>query len=416
MKLKLSLDWLLIFLPIAVVLEVAHKWWHASWASPTAIFICSAVAIIPAAGWMGRATEHLAERLGEGVGGLLNATFGNAAELIIAFMALLEAARRPGLRESMHAIVKASLTGSIIGNILLVQGLSLLVGGLRHRLQIFNITAARTGATLLLLSVTAIMLPAVFHSVVAEAGELRDLSFEISVILLAVYALSLVFTLRTHRHLYLGQEQIEGEAQALAAEPSAGLAPPGPGSQSSPSAQERRSAAPAAAAHGHGAASGRDPKVGHWSIGKSVAVLILATVVVALVAEFMIGSVDEASRAIGLTELFVGVIVVAIVGNAAEHSTAVLVAWRNRMDLSLSIAIGSSIQIALLVAPLLVLVSAAMGSPMDLLFTMPEIVAIVIAVLVTNQIAGDGRSHWLEGVMLLTVYVFLGVLFFHLPG
>ncbi len=391
-KLKPSLDWLLVFLPIAIVLEVAHKWWHASWAPPTAIFICSAIAIIPAAGWMGRATEHLAERLGEGVGGLLNATFGNAAEMIIAFMALLEASRRPELRDSMHAIVKASLTGSIIGNILLVQGLALLVGGLRHRVQTFNITAARTGATLLLLSVTAIMLPAVFHSVVTEAGELRDLSFEISVILLAVYALSLLFTLRTHRHLYLGQEQIEGEAEALA--------------------PEGVPAAPRPAKHN----GGHDPKVAHWSIGKSVTVLIIATAVVALVAEFMIGSVHEASKVIGLTELFVGVIVVAIVGNAAEHSTAVLVAWRNRMDLSLSIAIGSSIQIALLVAPLLVLISALMGSPMDLLFTMPEIVAIAIAVLVTNQIAGDGRSHWLEGVMLLTVYVFLGVLFFHLPG
>jgi Ca2+:H+ antiporter len=401
MKLKLSLDWLLVFLPVAIVLEVAHGWYHASWASPTAVFVCSAIAIIPAAGWMGRATEHLAERLGEGVGGLLNATFGNAAEMIIAFMALLEASRRPELRDSMHAIVKASLTGSIIGNILLVQGLALLVGGLRHRLQTFNITAARTGATLLLLSTTAIMLPAVFHSVVPDGGQLRDLSFEISVILLAVYALSLLFTLRTHKHLYVGQEQIEGRTEPLAThEPTiaAGAARPSSG---------------AGRAHQSG---DHDARTANWSIGRSVTVLLIATAVVALVAEFMIGSVDEASKAIGLTELFVGVIVVAIVGNAAEHSTAVLMAWRNRMDLSLSIAIGSSIQIALLVAPLLVLISAMMGAPMDLLFTMPEVVAIAIAVLVTNQIAGDGRSHWLEGAMLLTVYVFLGMLFFHLPG
>lgn len=379
-KIKPSLNWLLVFLPAAIALEIGQRWLNASWADPTAIFICAAIAIIPAAGWMGRATEHLGTRLGEGVGGLLNATFGNAAELIIAFTALLAAARDPAKAEAMHNIVKASLTGSIIGNILLVLGLALLAGGIRKKIQKFNVTAARAGATLLMISVAALILPALFvHVADAPRETVASFSLEISIILLLVYGLSLLFSLHTHKYLYTG------------------------GSQS-------------------GADSGEDGEHAgvyerHWSTKKSVGVLVGATVVVALMAEFMIGSVQAASQAIGLSELFVGVVIVAIVGNAAEHSTAVLVAWRSRMDLSLSIAIGSSTQIALLVAPLLVLVSYAMGGkPLDLVFTIPEIVAITIAVWITSQIAGDGQSHWLEGALLLTVYLILAALFFHLPA
>ncbi len=366
--LKPSLNWLLVLTPAAIVLELGHRH-HAAWSSPALIFFCTALAIVPMAGWMGRATEHLAARLGEGIGGLLNATFGNAAELIIALMALLEAWREPAQRGLMHGIVKASLTGSIIGNILLVLGAALLTGGLKYRLQTFNATAARTGATLLSLAAVALLIPGLFtHFVSPLSPTVEALSLELSGLLLGLYALSLWFTLRSHKELYLG-----GESE------------------------------PAEQAHA-------------WSVRRSMSVLLLATAGVAVLAELMVGSVHAAAAALGWTELFVGVIVVAIVGNAAEHSTAILAAWRNRMDLSLAIAVGSSIQIALFVAPLLVLVSYAIGAPMDLVFTVPEIVAVGVAVMTASQIAGDGESHWLEGALLLTLYLMLAVLFYHLPA
>ncbi|MDZ4779965.1 MAG: calcium/proton exchanger [Planctomycetia bacterium] len=383
---KPSLNWLLVFFPISIALEVAHGQ-GAAWASSTMIFAAAAIAIIPVAGWMGHATEHLASRLGEGVGGLLNATFGNAAELIIAVMALVEATRHPEKVASMHAIIKASLTGSIIGNILLVLGAALLAGGIKYKIQRFSPLATRTAATLMTLAIIALTGPTLLARFVpAYAGEIHSvqvehLSLEVAVILLVVYALSLFFTLHTHKQLYSSGEAVE----------EAGI--------DDPVAVE--------AAHDRHAP---------WSVRKAMAVLIGATVCVAVLAELMVGSVEEASHAIGLTELFVGVIVVAIVGNAAEHSTAVLVALRNRMDLSLSIAIGSSIQIALFVAPALVWISYFMGVPMDLVFTVPEIVAMALAVTITAQIAGDGESNWLEGVLLLVVYVLLGALFYYLPA
>ncbi|MBX7164973.1 MAG: calcium/proton exchanger [Pirellulales bacterium] len=372
--LRPSLNWLLVFFPVAAVLEMAHAR-GASWASPTAVFICSALAIVPMAGWMGRATEHLAERFGEGVGGLLNATFGNAAELIIALMALIQAYREPEKQAAMHYLVKASLTGSIIGNVLLVLGAALLAGGLRYNVQHFNAAASRVSATLLNLATAALLIPAVFAYLVPRGkSEVGDISLELSVLLLFAYALNLVFALKTHRHLYAGPADVE------TAEPGDDEAPHAP-----------------------------------WPVRRAIGVLLVATALVAVLAEFMIGSVVEASHAIGLTELFVGVIVVAIVGNAAEHSTAVLMALRNRMDLSLSIAIGSSIQIALFIAPVLVLVSHGMGMPLDLVFTVPEIMAVVMAATVMHQIAGDGQSNWFEGVLLLLLYAMLGLLFFHLP-
>lgn len=363
---KPSLDWLLVCVPIAIGAELTH-------ASPTFVFVVSAVAIIPLAGWMGHATEHLASRLGAGIGGLLNATLGNAAEVIIAGTAIVEAARHPEKLAFMHGMVKASITGSIIGNILLVLGVALLAGGLRFRIQTFNATAVRAGTTLLLLATAAMAIPALFaHVAPGATSAVRALSLELALLLLVVYVLSLVFTLRTHRELYLGA--------------------PDP--------------------HEDGEQSSHAP----WSVRRALIVLVVVTVFIALLAEFMVGSIEAASKAIGMSEVFAGVIVVAIVGNAAEHSTAVLVAWRNRMDLALSIAIGSSIQIALLIAPLLVLFSAALGSTMDLVFTGPEVLAVALAVLVVSQIAGDGESHWLEGVLLLTLYAMLAVLFFHLPA
>lgn len=351
------LNWLLIFVPVAVVLELMH-------ASPIAIFAASAISIVPLAGWMGRATEHLAEKLGEGIGGLLNATFGNAAELIIALMAM---------RRGLFDVVKASITGSIIGNILLVLGLSILLGGLKYPRQVFNKTAASLGSTLLGLSAIALLMPAVFHIIVVGKPNVReqDLSLEIAIVLFITYILSLIFTLKTHTHLYSGSLEHSGEA------------------------------------HGGG---------GHgWSRGKSLLVLLIATSMVALMSEFLVGAVDEASKALGLTEVFVGVILVAIIGNAAEHSTAILVALKNKMDLALNIAIGSSMQIALFVAPVLVFASYLFGTPMNLLFTPLEVITIAVSVAIVALISQDGESNWMEGALLLSVYAILGITFYWLP-
>jgi Ca2+:H+ antiporter len=353
------LNLLLVFVPIAVGLHFlkpdAHTW----------IFIAASLAIIPLAGWLGRATEHLAERTGEGVGGLLNATFGNAAEMIIALMAL---------KRGLYDVVKASLTGSIIGNILLVLGAAILAGGMKHSTQTFNASGARMQATMLSLAAVALIVPAAFHyiggaaAVPSEAG----LSLEISIVLLVVYAFGLLFSLRTHKQLFAGHTPEAAEVEEGA----------------------------------HHA----------WSLRKSMGVLALSTALIAWISEILVGSVEQAAHAFGMTSLFVGVIVVAIVGNAAEHSTAILVAMKNRMDLSLGIAIGSSIQIALFVAPLLVMASYVMGTrPMDLVFTPSEVLAVGLAVAICGQIAGDGESNWLEGVQLLAVYIILGIVFYFLP-
>lgn len=359
--LKPRLDWLLVALPVVVGLEFLRPEAH------VAIFFTACAAIIPLAGWLGRATEHLAERTGEGVGGLLNATFGNAAEMIIAFMAL-----RQGLTE----VVKASLTGSIIGNVLLVLGASFLAGGVRFREQEFNEQGARAQATLLWLAGVALVTPAAFHAIGGPAAVPREveLSVVMAVVLLVTYALGLVFTLKTHKQYFAGHS---GEAAAV-----------------EEGATHRA-----------------------WSLRRSLAVLLGATALIAWVSEILVGSVEETAAQLGMTDVFIGVVVVAIIGNAAEHSTAILVAYKNRMDLSIGIAIGSSIQIALFVAPLLVLLSFLVApTPMDLVFTPAEVVAVALAVAVTAQIAGDGRSNWLEGVLLLAVYAILAVVFYFLPA
>src|SRR5690606_7580502 len=299
------------------------------------------------------------------VGGLLNATFGNAAELIIAIMAL---------RAGFHDLVKASITGSIIGNILLVFGLGTLWGGLKYESQTFNRTAASLGATLLVLSAIGLVVPAIFHHL-AGAGAVileRELSFEIALVLMATYLLSLVFTLRTQRHLYVGDA-------------------------------------------GPHALHDIDAELG--STKQALLLLLASTAGVALMSELLVGAVEEAAEAFGMSEVFVGVILVALIGNAAEHSTAVLMAGKNKMDAAINIAVGSSIQIALFVAPLLVFLSYVMGpQPMDLIFTTLEVVAVAIAVAIMALISQDGESHWMEGVQLLAVYVILGIAFYFLPA
>ncbi len=348
---------LLVFAPVALALD------HVFHASALAIFLTSSAAIIPLAALMGRATEELAERLGQGVGGFLNATFGNAAELIIAIIAL---------RAGYIDLVKASITGSIIGNILLVFGASSLYGGLKFERQTFNKTAASLSATLLVLSAVSLFVPAIFHLVAGDrgAGVERTLSLEISGVLLVTYVLSLLFSLRTHRHLYVGE----------------------------------------AGPHTDELTPGRP------SVAKSVMLLVAATAGIALMSELLVGAVEETARVFGMNDVFVGVILVALIGNAAEHSSAILMAGRNKMDAAITIAVGSSIQIALFVAPILVLLSYAIAPvPMDLRFTTLEVVAVGISVWIMSLIAQDGESHWMEGVQLLAVYVILAMAFFWLP-
>ena len=361
--LKPSLNWLLIFVPIAFALRFVPSWHNA-----TALFIVACLAVIPLAGLMGEATEQLAHRTNDGIGGLLNATFGNAAELIIALIAL---------SKGMTDVVKASITGSIIGNILLVFGLSCLLGGWKFPVQKFNRTAARSSATLLLLAAVALVIPTVFHFEATRLGgwtadREQQMSLAIAIVLILTYAASLIFTLITHKSLYVGNK--ERGINAIA------------------------------------------EKEENWSLRKALVVLVVATIFVALISEFLVGSIEAARSSLGLTEVFVGVIVVAIVGNAAEHSSAVIMAMRNKMDLSVGIAIGSSLQIALFVAPVLVFASYLFGQPMNLEFTLTEIAAVIMAVGVAAHICGDGQSNWLEGLQLLSVYIVLAILFFFMPG
>lgn len=349
------LDVLFIFVPITVVLEFFKV-------DQLLIFISASLAIIPLAGMLGRATEHLTAHVGAGIGGLLNASLGNAAELIIALVAL---------REGLHDVVKASLTGSILGNVLLVLGLSMLAGGLRFEKQKFNQTAAGMGASLLLLAAVGLIIPALFHHTAAQRGtEIeRELSLEIAIVLFVSYVLSLMFSLRTHKHLFSGDQ---AGVSDLEEEP--------------------------------------------WSRAKSAVVLTTATGLVALMSEMLVGALEHAAGALGLTQLFVGVILVALIGNAAEHSTAVMMAMKNKMDLALGIAVGSSLQIALLVAPVLVFASYLFGAPLDLIFTPFEVAAVTVSVLIVGFVSMDGESHWMEGVMLVSVYTMLAIAFYFLPA
>jgi Ca2+:H+ antiporter len=351
-----------VFIPVAVALELAH-------ASPALVFGAAALGVIPTAAVMGEATEHLAAQTGPAVGGFLNVTFGNAPELIIAFFAL---------KEGLQEVVKASIVGSIVGNVLLVLGAAMLVGGLGREKQEFNRTAANAQSAMLLLALTALILPAIFQLVhgggLPRVGEervdfgssLEKLSFGVAIVLMASYAAGLVFSLKTHRRTF---NPFEGDEEENA----------------------------------HSA----------WSMKRALVMLAGAAVLVGVMSEVLVGSISEASKDIGLSEFFVGVFVVAIVGNAAEHWVAVLVAAKDKMDLAVSIAIGSSAQIALFVAPLLVLLSFVIGpNPMALVFNGYELGGLLFAVLIANFITQDGESNWFEGVQLLSLYAVLGLVFY----
>ena len=345
-SLKPSFDWLLILVPVSIVLEL-------SGVEGLPVFAVSALAILPLAGLIGRATEQLAMHTGPRIGGLINATFGNVTELIIAVFLLLD---------GKPEVVKASLTGSILGNLLLVLGLSFFVGGLIHEEQEYSARSASVHATSLVLAVTGLLMPALFALGGRESFIEREIvSGTVAIVLIALYVAALVFTMVTHEHLFRTPSEDE--------EPS-------------------------------------------WSRRRAIVMLLVATAFVALESEFLVGSLEPALKTLGLSELFVGLIVIPIIGNAAEHSSAVLFAVRNKVDITLEIAIGSSTQIALFVAPALVFISLAVGHPMDFVFSTFEVAAVALSTVLVFMISSDGRSNWLEGAQLMGAYLIMAISFF----
>jgi Ca2+:H+ antiporter len=343
------LKYLLVFVPVSIVGELMHL-------SPTAIFFLSALAIVPLAGLLGEATEEISFYSGPRAGGFLNATFGNATELIISFFAL---------KEGLFDVVKASIAGSVIGNVLLVLGASMLFGGLRYKSQHFSRQVVEVSSSMLLFSVIGLTIPALFmHTVSPELLNTRyeGLSLMTAAVLIVIYIFSLFFSFYTHKDIY----SIDHTDDCSAAK---------------------------------------------WSLPKAVSVLIAATVLIGLESEFLIGAVEPMTQAVGLSKFFVGIILIPIIGNAAEHSTAVLMALKNQMDVAVEIAIGSSLQVILFVTPVLVFVSL-LFTPMSIIFNQFELIALVVAVLIANRVSSDGESNWLEGVQLLAVYLIIAVSFF----
>jgi Ca2+:H+ antiporter len=344
---------------------------------PAVTFVLAGLSIVPLARAMGRATESLAIKTGPTVGGLINATFGNAAELIIGIVALTR-----GLNE----VAMASLAGSIMGNLLLVAGASMLVGGWQRERQTYSRAAAEANAGLLVVAVTGMLLPAMFHFSFAGrdphlASHEQGISIGTSVVLILVYALGLLFTLRTHGHIF-----------------------------SPPPAQTDEDPA------------GLSGVAVHWSTRKSLLILLLASAAVAFFSEWLVGSVELAAESLHLNFVFVGVILVAIIGNAAEHSTAILLARRNDMDTAMTIVFQSSLQIALFVTPVLMLLSAgfvAAGVPnarmMNLVFSPLEVVGVFVSVAIVVTLSRNGESNWFEGALLLAVYAILAITFFYVP-
>ncbi|CAN1210162.1 calcium/proton exchanger [Tumidithrix helvetica PCC 7403] len=352
---------LLVFVPISIAAHFLNL-------SPLIVFVTAALAILPLASWLSTATEEIAVVLGPSWGGLLNATFGNATELIIALVAL---------NAGLVGVVKASITGSIIGNLLLVMGLAMLLGGLRYKEQEFQPTLARVNASAMNLAVIAILLPTAvnYTSVGISQGTLQGLSIAVAIVLMLVYGLTLLFSMKTHAYLYdVGVSEFESDA----------------------------------------AEHPNDPphEINLWLW---VGVLLGVTIFVAIESELLVGTLEEATSQLGLSQLFTGVILLPIIGNAAEHTTAVTVAMKNKMELSVSVAVGSSLQIALFVAPVLVIAGWFLGQPMDLNFNPFELVAVVVAILIANSISSDGRSNWLEGTLLLATYAILGFAFYFHP-
>jgi Ca2+:H+ antiporter len=346
-RLRPNFYWLLVLVPISLVADLVLR-------NELLTFLTAAGGILPLAGLIGRATEQLAIHAGPRLGGLLNATFGNVAELIIAIFLILD---------DEVEVVKATLTGSILGNLLLVLGISFLAGGLRHREQRFNAQAAGVHANSLILAVIGLLMPALFALTTGQHSFIQRevVSGAVATVLMALYAGALVFVFITHEHLFR-----------------------------TPTEEEEA----------------------HWSVRLGVGVLLVATGLVALESEILVGALEPALADLGLSKIFVGLIVIPIIGNAAEHSSAVVMDFRNKVEVTLEIAIGSSTQIALFVAPALVFISLAVGHPMDFIFSPFEVAAVGLSALIVNLISGDGRSNWLEGAQLTGAYLIMATSFF----
>jgi Ca2+:H+ antiporter len=357
---------LLIFVPIAILGR------YLGW-SPLLVFAAAALGVVPLAGWLGIATEELAAHTGPRVGGLLNATLGNAAELIITLVALRVGALNPELREGLNELVKASITGSILGNVLLILGLSILLGGLKHGTQRFDRRQAGVNSTMLILGVIALGVPSLFgHAIEAVNHDAVEyLSLGVAGVMIVVYALSIVYA--------FGGTTASQVEEALA----------------EPEEDEHH--------------------IARWPVRTAVSILVVATLFIAWLSEILVGAVEPVVAQLGITEFFLGVILVPLVGNVAEHVVGVQVALKNRMELSLAISLGSSLQITLFVAPFLVFVSLLMGNPLTLVFNQFELIALVGGALIAALIALDGESNWLEGAQLLVVYAIIGMAFFFLP-
>lgn len=349
-------NWFYIALALTFLASGAAHYAHMD---STVQFVLAGIAIIFVAGFLGKATESVAHYAGDRLGGFLNATFGNAAELIIAVILIKEAVNGNNLM--LFEMVKASITGSIIGNLLLVLGLSLLLGGLKFKTQVYNVRMATHSASLMILAIVALFIPAMFAPKMDQA-HLDNLSLTVSIILIIAYFLWLLFSMVTHKNELADDAGEHGEAP--------------------------------------------------WSKRTSILFLVLATAMVALVSEWMVGTLEEFAHDFGLTELFLGTFVIAIVGNAAEHSAAIMLAMKNKIGAAVEIAVGSSLQIALFVAPVLVIISALMGHTMDIVFTTFELAAIGVSVFIAKSITSDGQTEWYEGVLLLSVYIILGFAFY----
>ena len=343
------LKFMLLFVPISFIGKFLNF-------SPTIMFILAALSIIPLAGIMGEGTEEISFYTGPKIGGFLNATFGNATELIISFFAL---------KSGLFEVVKSSIAGSIIGNILLVLGASMFIGGLKHKTQNFNINVVETTSSMLLFSLIGLCVPAFFtHTINANLLNTRyeGLSLVVAIVMFILYILSLIFSFFTHKDLYATTTEEEGHESK-------------------------------------------------WSLKKSIAILIIATVIIAIESEFLVGGIEDITSKLGLSEFFVGIILIPIIGNAAENSTAITMALKNKMDVAIEIALGSSLQIILFVAPVLIFLSL-LFTPMSIIFNPFELVSLIASVIIANKVASDGQSNWLEGAQLMAVYFIIAAGFF----
>ncbi|MFL6256411.1 MAG: calcium/proton exchanger [Pyrinomonadaceae bacterium] len=357
--LRSPVNWLLLFVPVTVALE------HVGPAPPPVLFFSAALAIVPVAALMVRATEQLATRTGDAAGGLLNATFGNAPELIISLVAL---------RAGYLNMVRASLVGAILANLLLALGVAFLLGGLRHHEQRFNPTAARAYSTMMFMAAVSMIVPSAFSRYVAPQGVIRQeqlLNVGIAILLLVAYGLYLLFSLKTHPGTFASVEAGEG--------------------------------------HGHEGAQ--------WGVPRAVGSLLVAAVLAAWMSEILVGAAEGTGKALGMSDIFIGIVLLAVVGGAAESGSAVATARKNKMDLSVGIALGSCIQIALFVAPVLVLVSYFIApEPLELAFNRAEVGSLLVAVLIGALVCGDGQSNWYKGVQLITVYAIIALMFYLIPA